>query len=299
MTDLPATAERAAYDPDLQPPLPFPAAEAYARTVMAWAQEPLPESVVVTRDQTYGAHRLQRYNVFAPRQASAAPVVVFWHGGGWTNGYREWVTFMAPHVVALGMVLVAPAYRLAPEYPLPHACEDALALLRELSVRLPDWGGATDRVYLSGHSAGGHLAALTALRAAERERARVPDYLVRGCLPISGIMDLHEPQPASGSLEERVYTTVLRGCDASLDTTLSPLYWAAGNRVPFVLTYGENDSPRAIKSNQRLYTLLQCQPAPVSAQRRAGRDHFQTHTDLRDPADPWYAALGRMVKSAW
>jgi arylformamidase len=296
VTAATATADRAAYDPDLQPPMPFAAADDYARTVMAWAKEPLPESVVATRDVAYGAHRLQRYNVFAPCHASLAPVLVFWHGGGWTNGYRDYVTFMAPHVVALGMVLVAPSYRLTPEYPLPHACEDALALLRDLSVRLPEWGGATDRVLLSGHSAGGHLAALTALRGAERARAGVPDNMVKACLPISGIMDLHEPHPTPGTLEERVYTTVLRGCDADLDTSLSPLYWAAGNRVPFALTMGEKDSPRARKSNRRLFALLQCQPGAASLHECAGRDHFQTHTDLRDPADPWYAALARMMR---
>ena len=49
MTPPPA-ADRADYDPDGQPPLPFAAADDYARTVMAWSREPLPESVAVARD---------------------------------------------------------------------------------------------------------------------------------------------------------------------------------------------------------------------------------------------------------
>jgi arylformamidase len=282
-------------DPDGQPPMPFQAALDYARTVMQWAREALPPDMRVARDVPYGPHRLHRFDVFAPAGATHAPVLVFWHGGGWTNGYRAYQTFMAPHVVRLGLVLVAPSYRLAPEHPLPCAHEDSLALLAELERCLPQWGGAPDRVYLAGHSAGGHLAALAALRADERARKGIGASMVQGCLPISGIMDLHDPSPAAGSLEERVYSTVLRGRDPVLDTVLSPLYWTAGNRVPFFLTYGENDSARVKKSNARMHAMLQAQPAPVGCVMEPGRDHFQTHTALRAAGDSWYRRLADMA----
>ena len=282
-------------DPDGQPPMPFQAALDYARTVMAWAQEALPSDVVVARDVAYGPHRLHRFNVFAPRGAAKAPVLVFWHGGGWTNGYRDYQTFMAPHIVRLGFVLVAPSYRLAPDYPLPCAHEDSMALLAELQRSLPQWGGAPDQLYLAGHSAGGHLAALAALRVADRARAGIAADMVCGCLPISGIMDLHDPHPAPGSLEEKVYTTVLRGREPVLDTVCSPVYWTAGNQLPFALTYGEHDSARVKKSNTRLLALLHAQSAPVSCVMEPGRDHFQTQTALRLPTDGWYRRLAHMA----
>lgn len=284
-------------NPDGQPPMPFKAADDYAQTVMAWAQAPLPAGVVAARDMAYGPHRLHRYNVFhASRGAAAnAPVLVFWHGGGWTNGYRDYQTFMAPHIVALGLVLVAPSYRLTPECPLPCAHEDSIALLLDLQRRVAEWGGAPDRLYLAGHSAGGHLAALATLRSADRAAAGLPDGIVKACLPISGIMDLHAPDPAPGSLEERVYTTVLRSRDPLNDTVQSPLFWTAANRVPFSITYGETDSPRVIKSNRRMFAMLQAQPAAVACVVEAGRDHFQTHLALRDGRDAWYARLAAMV----
>lgn len=283
-------------DPDLQPPMPFQAADDYAQTVMTWAMEPLPGRIVVTRDVPYGSHRLQCYNVFAPEGATDAPVVVFWHGGGWTNGYRDYQTFMAGYITALGMVMVAPSYRLTPECPLPCAHEDSMAMLADLQRRLPEWGGAPDNVYLAGHSAGGHLAALAAVRVADRAAAGLHPDMVRGCLPISGIMDLHEPNPVPGSLEERVYITVLKGRDPVNDTVQSPLFWTAGNTVPFALTYGENDSARVIKSNRRMFAMLSAQHAPVSCVMEAGRDHFQTHLALRNAGDAWYARLADMVR---
>ena len=283
-------------NPDGQPPLPVAAAEDYARQVTAWAQAPLPATVRVARDLAYGPHRLQRCNVFAPAQARQAPVLVFWHGGGWTHGYREWVTFMAAAVVARGLVLVAPSYRLAPEHPLPAGYHDALALLAWLQREAPAWGGAPDRLLLAGHSAGGHLAALAALRVADRTAAGVPAHAVRACLPVSGIHDLHEASPAPGSLEERVYTMVLANGEPHLDTLLSPLYWAAGNGVPFDLRWGERDSPRVRKSNARLAALLQAQPGAVCRTNvEPSLDHFQTHTGLHDPAHPWYERLAEFA----
>ncbi|MBN8556317.1 MAG: alpha/beta hydrolase [Proteobacteria bacterium] len=284
----------AADDPDGQPPLP-PAFD-YARTVMAWSREPLPERVVATLGQAYGPHRLQRFDVYAPRGAHAAPVVLHWHGGGWTNGYRQWVRFMAPHVTQLGAVLVAPSYRLTPEHPFPAAIDDALDVLGVLRERVAEWGGAADRLYLSGHSAGGHLAAMAALSQDARRRRGVRGEAIRACLPLSGIMDLQAADPAPGSLEERVYTHVLRGLDAAQDVVYSPLSWTAGKRIPFDLTVGERDSARVRRSNQRLHALLAAQGVPVALHEAVGRDHFQTHLDLRQADHPWYARLAALIR---
>lgn len=292
MTDLTLSL---ADDPDSQMPLPFPAAVDYARTVMAWSREPLPSRVVASLDLAYGPHRLQRFELFAPAGARDAPVLVFWHGGGWTNGYRAWTRFMAPHVTALGLVLVAPSYRLVTEQAFPAAPDDALALLAHLQQALPTWGGRARQLLLAGHSAGGHIAALTALRRNAWARFGLAPDLVGGCLPISGIMDLHDPQPAPGSLEERVYTSVLRGLDPAQDAVFSPLYWSAGNSVPFDLSFGQHDSARVQRSNRRLLPLLQAQAGQASLTENAGLDHFQTHLQLRNPACPWYGRLRQMA----
>ena len=88
---------------------------------------------------------------------------------------------------------------------------------------------------------------------------------------------------------------MLRGRDRTQDTVQSPLYWTAGNTLPFDLTVGQGDSPRAIKGNQRMFAMLRAQPAAVAWVEEAGRDHFQTHTALRSADDGWYARLAAMV----
>ncbi len=273
-------------DPDAQMPMPFAAAEHYAEQVMRWAREADFSGLEVRRDLAYGSHRLQRCDVFAPTAAAHCPILIFWHGGGWTNGYRQYVHFMAQHVCALGMVLVAPSYALAPAHKLPAAYEDALACFGFVQTSASSWGADPARIVLSGHSAGGHLAALLALRG-----LRDQPQAIRACLPISAIVDLHHPSPAPGSLEERVYTMLLE--DPSQDALMSPICWAAGNRTPFELTVGELDSERVRLGNSRLHTLLLAQDSPAQLHMLAKHTHFDTHTALQNSAHPWYALLQR------
>ncbi|MDR3396700.1 MAG: alpha/beta hydrolase [Pandoraea sp.] len=280
-----------------QIPLPSAAALAYEALVLDWAQRPI-EGLRIARNLAYGDDPLQRFDVFsAPGMPHDAPVVVFFHGGGWTNGYKEYVTFMASNVVASGCALVTPGYRLAPAAALPAALLDGANLLAALPEVLPDWAAGGERnarrIVLSGHSAGGHLAALLTLRPDVLALAGARPADIVGCLPISGIFDLHHPAPAPGSLEARVYEMVL-GPDTD-DALMSPLCWTRGNRVPMVLSWGEHDSPRVTVSNQRMASLLGAQGAPCATFVESGADHFQTHTRLTDPAHAWYRRLANIA----
>ena len=273
-------------DPDHQMPMPFAAAAAYARQVMSWARAADFSGLKVQLGLAYGEDRLQRYDVFSPANATCAPILMFWHGGGWTNGYREYAHFMARHVCALGIVLVAPSYRLVTTDKLPAAYEDALACLEHVHLHAQGFGGDAQRILLSGHSAGGHLAALVALRRESPQKGSI-----RACLPISAIMDLHHPAPQPGSLEERVYRLVLQ--QPLDDAILSPISWAAGNQVPFELSIGSEDSERVLVSNRRLATLLKAQNSPVALREHNGQTHFDTHTSLAHATHPWYALIAR------
>ncbi len=274
-------------DPDTQMQMPFAAAHDYARQVMAWSRAMDTSDMQVQRNVAYGPHRLQQLDVFAPKDvhdsADFAPVLMFWHGGGWTNGYRNYNDFLAPLVTQLGCILVSPSYRLVGEAKFPAALDDARDALNFVLKSVIDWGGNAQRIILAGHSAGGHIATYTALQG---QHTSAP---VHACLPISGIMDLHHPAPASGSLEERVYTMVLNTPDD--DALYSPINWAAGNRVPCVLTVGERDSERVRRSNARLARLLAQGGARSDLVVLPQADHFATHTGLQHSGHPWWSLL--------
>jgi acetyl esterase len=104
--------------------------------------------------------------VHRPMHASGPlPVVVNFHGGGWCLGTPEQSAWLASHVaLRVGAIVVSPSYRLAPEHPYPAAADDAWTALEWL-LGNPPTGADLSRLALMGDSAGGNLAAVTALKA--------------------------------------------------------------------------------------------------------------------------------------
>ena len=93
-----------------------------------------------------------------------APTVVFFHGGGWVAGDLETHDRQGRLLaIETGAVVVSVDYRRPPETRFPGAFEDAFAALRDVSERIGEFGGDASRLGLAGDSAGGNLAATSAI----------------------------------------------------------------------------------------------------------------------------------------
>ncbi|MBR0757484.1 alpha/beta hydrolase [Bradyrhizobium jicamae] len=93
-----------------------------------------------------------------------APTVVFFHGGGWVAGDLETHDRQARNlVIETGAVVISIDYRRPPETRFPGAFEDAYAATRDVIARIGEFGGDLNRVGVAGDSAGGNLAATTAI----------------------------------------------------------------------------------------------------------------------------------------
>ncbi|UFX44975.1 alpha/beta hydrolase [Bradyrhizobium sp. 41S5] len=93
-----------------------------------------------------------------------APTVIFFHGGGWVAGDLETHDRQARNlVIETGAVVISVDYRRPPEARFPGAFEDAFTAVRDVVARIAEFGGDLSRVGVAGDSAGGNLAATTAL----------------------------------------------------------------------------------------------------------------------------------------
>ena len=230
------------------------------------------------REISYGSHPGQTLTLFEPAEANGI-VLVFFHGGGWTNGYKEWMYFMAPGFMARGVTFASATYRLAPDNVFPagfHDCADAVACVHELTRSLEDFA-----MFVGGHSAGGHYAALLAVTDDWQASRGLPRDVLTGSLPISGTYRFGE---GSGL---KVRPRFL-GPDAQAETLAAPIHRIAGSHVPpFLLSYGGEDFPHLVAQAGEMESRLKAAGIPVQVEILDGVDHFDAGVAAGDPAKPW------------
>jgi len=129
-------------------------------------------------DLPYGPAPRQRLDLFPGR--AGGPVVSFIHGGFWHSHDKAEFSFVAAPLVAAGATVVVPSYSLAPETALPDIVNEQRALARWNRDQAGIHGWNPQRHYVTGHSAGAHLAASVLLT----------EPGIRGACLLSGLYDL-------------------------------------------------------------------------------------------------------------
>jgi len=128
-----------------------------------------PEGAVSHRDLAYvpGGHRLQKLDLFLPKEGKDLPLILYIHGGAWRGGDKA---FGAPFdYLARGYAVASVNYRLSGDALFPAQIEDCKAAVRWLRANAQKYGLDPDRFAAWGASAGGHLAALLGTAGAVKE----------------------------------------------------------------------------------------------------------------------------------
>lgn len=128
-----------------------------------------------------------RLDVYHPTALKNVPVVVWFHGGGLTGGER----FIPEPLKNKGVVVVAVNYRLSPKAKSPAYLEDAAAAVAWTFRNIEKFGGSPDKIFVSGHSAGGYLAAMIGLEKKWLTRHAIDADRIAGLVPFSGHMITH------------------------------------------------------------------------------------------------------------
>jgi acetyl esterase/lipase len=142
---------------------PAHALQAFALAAPATQAQRGPPEFTVVRDVAYGAHSKQRFDVYVPKGARSAPVVVMVHGGAWRIGDKRSRGVVGNKVARWsreGIVVISVNYRMLPGTDPVEQARDVARALAVAQMRMTEWGGDPNRVVLMGHSAGAHLVAL-------------------------------------------------------------------------------------------------------------------------------------------
>lgn len=271
----------------IQPP-PSPGAPQYLEQAMAWSNE-VRTSCRVALDLPYGDDERQKLDVYMPdvEASQPVPVLLFMHGGYWVIGHKDLMGFMAPAITPAPALLVAVGYRLAPGAKYPQQVEDCRAALRWVYDNIAGYGGDPGRIYVGGHSAGGHLAAMLALQHDHLGAAGLPSDVIKGCFTVSGVFDVAD------TLQDR-REAFLRSEDDVREA--SPVHNTQGNTTPFLLEIGTDDFDNLRSQHPLMLTALRSQAGYVEEMVREGHNHFQISLDHADPDSPWVRRVLEWMK---
>jgi acetyl esterase/lipase len=203
---------------------------------MAMPSRKVAPEVDLTKDVTYceGAEEdaaKHKLDIYVPKGKSNLPVLFFIHGGSWRSGDRSNYVALGNRFTKEGVLTVVPSYRLAPKNPHPAQIEDVAAAFAWTVRHIAEYGGDTNRIYVAGHSAGGHLAALLSLDGDYLAKYQLTSKAIRGVLAWSGVYTLGD-----GGSQESVF-----GRDPQVRHAVSPLNHVKAGAPPFVVTYCQWD----------------------------------------------------------
>ena len=136
------------------------------------------------KDADAERHKLDLYR---PSDRKDFPVFVFIHGGAWRAGDKKGFAKQGHTFARHGIAFVAVNYRLTPKVKHPAHVEDVARAFAWVHKNIARYGGNPDQVFVGGHSAGGHLAALLGSDGHYLKAHKLSLDDIRGVVPISGV----------------------------------------------------------------------------------------------------------------
>lgn len=182
-------------------------------------------------DVRVGARDEERLDVFAS-PTPKSPIVIFIHGGWWHKNTRKLWNFAANGFWNHGFSTIVCDYALCPKVRIPdqtQACRAAVAWAYEHADEI---NGDADRIFIVGHSAGGHLAAMMAIT--DWTQQGLPADVLKGVAPMSGIYDMHAIKACYIQTYVQLTIEAVR--------TQSPLFNIPDHAPPMQIMVGDEES---------------------------------------------------------
>lgn len=166
-------------------------------------------------------------DIYYPEDATGFPTVVWFHGGGITGGEK----FIPNELKERGIAVVAVNYRLSPKVKNPAYIDDAAAAIAWVFKHIDEYGGDPGKIFISGHSAGGYLAAMVGLDKSWLQQYGEDADRLAGIIDFSGHAVTHMTIRAERGISDK----------QPIIDEFAPLYHVRSDAPPLVLVSGDRE----------------------------------------------------------
>lgn len=241
-------------------------------------------------DLAYGPTRLENLDVYPAKAGPGAkpPILVFIHGGYWRLLDKSTFAFTAPPYVDAGITYIPINYDLIPAVTIDQILAQVRAAITWLYRNPEAHGGDLNRLYVSGHSAGGQLAPMAMIHDWKTEG--LPADAIKGAVAISGIYDLEAMR--------RCYLNEGMNLDDGMVQRNSPIHQvppASRPQPPLVLSVGALESAEFHRQQADFAKAWARSQAPARVVEAPGANHFSAVEQFADPGSALFRATRDLV----
>jgi arylformamidase len=229
----------------------------------------------------YGPSEDETLDIF-PAAKPGAPIQLFIHGGYWRLLTRTENSFAAEALVPAGAAVVVINYALAPRVTLDEIVRQCRAAIAWTWKNARSFGADPDRLFISGHSAGGHLVGMMLATDWEREFG-APADVVKGATAVSGLYDL---RPIAKS-----FVNEWLKLDEAAAVRNSPLLNLSRHGCPLIVSYGERDTAEFRRQSDEYLAAWRAKGHPGSYVDMRGFHHFDVMNEIANPKSPLAKAV--------
>lgn len=241
--------------------------------------------------ESYGPSDVEKLDIYRAKRPGA-PIFVFIHGGAWLGGEAKNYAYPAEIFVNAGAHLVVLDF---------IAIKEAGGDLRVMADQVrrgiawtyrnaDKFGGDRDRLYIGGHSSGGHLCGVALVTDWEKQFG-LPPTLVKGGLCMSGMYDMKPVRLSKRSSYVKFTDEMEQAMSSQRHLDLL--------RTPVIVTYGTHETPEFQRQSRDFAAALKAAGKPVELVEAAHFNHFEMLESVGNPYGPnGRAALALMKLSS-
>jgi len=250
----------------------------------------------ITYAKASGKISAQQLNIFEPKNPkSPKDVLIFIHGGNWNSGKKSQYNLIGRNWTKKDIVSVVIDYPLSPEATYAEMAEYAAKSVKWVKENIINYGGNPDRIFISGHSAGGHLAALISIDDQYFKKAGIENP-IKGLILIDAAgLDMYGYLMEENLPKENTY---LKTFTANPKTwkDASPLYHLHKGMPPIKIYRGEKTYPSITTSNEKFIKALQEFAPETPYEILKNKKHIPMITQFFNPWNKHYKEIKQFMK---